>query len=280
MANPQPRLIINADDFGLTEVNNAGIIQAYRAGSVSSTSLVVGGEATAEAVALGHQHPGLAIGLHLALSDPLNKPALPPDQVTKLVDAHGRFFPDERNLRLALSTIAGRAQVRAEIAAQFAAFAATGLRCDHVNTHRHAHLHPWLALLIFRQAARCGVTRTRIPWDDAVSLYKPRDGLRFLRYVALRQCARYYHLELADRAFSRDWSTGELADFLLHLPDGVTELICHPVAAIDHQFARDLIVLRDERITRIISGLRLDSYETAMDVPAGSIRGTVCMPAT
>jgi predicted glycoside hydrolase/deacetylase ChbG (UPF0249 family) len=265
MARSLARLIINADDFGMTAIANDGIMQAYHAGSLSSTSMVVGGEVTAEAVSLGHANPGLAVGLHLALSDPLIKPVLPPDQVSMLVDEHGRFFPDERVLRAALLTVAGRAQVRAEIAAQFAAFAATRLHCDHVNMHRNAHLHPWLALLVFQEAARRGVTRIRIPWDDPVAIYKARDGLRFLRFLTLRQVARYYHLKLSDRTLFKAWKIAELEDYLSNLPDGITELVCHPVATTNHEFADDLILLLDDRITRTISRLRCYSYQTAMD---------------
>src|SRR5690242_2816795 len=145
MAN---RVIFTGDDFGLSAENNAGIIAAHEHGVMPGTSLMVGGDAAAEAVAYARSHPSLAVGLHVTFRD--TRPASPPDQIPLLVQADGYFPPSSQGYRLDLRSAQVRAQVAVEIAAQFRAFFATGLPCDHVNSHLHVHRHPVVALLVFR----------------------------------------------------------------------------------------------------------------------------------
>ena len=146
-----PKLIINGDDFGLSAENNAGIIAAHRNGGLTGTSLMMGGDAAQEAIELARQHPKLAVGLHVSFSD--TKPVLGPELVPLLVLSNGYFPPDDAAHRKALRSREGRRQLRAEITAQFRAFAATGLTWDHVNSHRHFHRFPPLAMMLFREAA-------------------------------------------------------------------------------------------------------------------------------
>ena len=87
------KLIINGDDFGLSAENNAGIIAAHRAGAVTSTSLMMGGDAVQEAIELARQHPKLVVGLHVSFSD--TRPILLPELVPLLVLPKGYFRPDD-----------------------------------------------------------------------------------------------------------------------------------------------------------------------------------------
>ena len=147
------RVILTADDLGLAPAVNAAIERAHRDGVLTAASLMVGERAAAEAVAIARRNPRLAVGLHLTLTD--GTPVLPPERIPALVQADGRFRDDMAGLGLALAPRPRRAaQLRAEIAAQFAAFRATGLACDHLNAHKHFHLHPVIAAIAFRAAAR------------------------------------------------------------------------------------------------------------------------------
>lgn len=249
------RVIINGDDFGLSPCNNAGIIAAHSHGVLSSTSLMVGGDAVEEALELVHQHPGLAVGLHVTFSD--TKPSLPPEEVPLLVGTDGRFPPDDAAHRAALRSVKGRRQIRAEIAAQCRAFHATGLTCDHVNSHRHSHRNPLIAYMLFREAARWKMPAARVPWDP------PTDLLRYSRVVMLWRLAAMRNLQLPDRSIGRNWSVAMLVDLLNNLPAGMTELYFHPVTATNHMFADDLPILLNPDVKSALAGLTLSGYADA-----------------
>src|SRR5438128_1832847 len=83
--------IINGDDFGFSQGVNQAIIQAHTQGVLTSTSLMVSGDAVEDAIAMKRHHPSLAVGLHLVLV--CGRSVLPPDQIPHLVDSKGNF-PD------------------------------------------------------------------------------------------------------------------------------------------------------------------------------------------
>lgn len=241
-----PKLIINGDDFGLSAENNAGIIAAYRVGVLTSTSLMMGGDAVQEAIELAREHPNLAVGLHVSFAD--TKPILPPEQVPLLVQSNG-YFPthDDATHRAALRSREGRRQLRAEIEAQFRAFSMAGLGWDHVNTHRHFHRFPPLALLLFQEAASWPVKVSRIPYDP------PTDTARYLRAILLWRMAAYYGLTVPDRSIGRDWSVPLLLKLLRTLPAGSTELYFHPVATNTHKYVLDLPTLLDQDVRKALA---------------------------
>jgi hypothetical protein len=135
------RLIVAADDFGMSPGVNAGILRAHRDGILTETSLMVRGAAVAEAVALARATPSLGIGLHPTLGQ--GHCAAPPSESPVLVDAAGRFADDPvwTGMRY-FFTPGARAQLRREITAQLDAFAATGLPLSHVDGHLTIHMHP------------------------------------------------------------------------------------------------------------------------------------------
>lgn len=158
------RLIVNADDFGRSPSINAAVTRAHREGILTTASLMVNEPGCAEAVALACENPRLGVGLHLALLD--GCPALPPNRIPGLADTTGRFHdsPVATGWRYFFAKKL-RDQLRAEIAAQFDRFAATGLPCDHVNGHLHLHLHPVILPMVIENAVRCGVPRLRLTRD-------------------------------------------------------------------------------------------------------------------
>ena len=157
-------LIITADDFGLHPSVNQAVERAHREGVLSAASLMVGAPAAGDAIARARACPQLRLGLHLVLAD--GPSVLPPRAIPDLVDASGRF--GSRMVRdgfrfFCLPYV--RRQLALEIRAQFEAFAASGLALDHVNAHKHFHLHPTVLSLILRIGPEFGLRAVRLPRD-------------------------------------------------------------------------------------------------------------------
>jgi hopanoid biosynthesis associated protein HpnK len=158
------RLIVNADDFGLSSSVNQAVIRAHREGILTTASLMVNETGFDEAVALARQNPRLGVGLHLTLSH--GHSALPPKEIRGLVSEHGEFSNEptatgfryfiRRDLRDAL---------RREIFAQFEKFRSTHLRLDHVNGHLHFHLHPTIFRMVMEAAEKFQVRSMRLTRD-------------------------------------------------------------------------------------------------------------------
>ncbi|CAM6054507.1 unnamed protein product [Sphagnum tenellum] len=242
-------ITITADDFGQSVANNDGVLAAHRAGIVNTTSMMVGEGSFYDAVDIARENPGLAIGLHVCLSD--GTPVSRPEDIPLLVEANGRFASNERLLHAAALSKEGRAQIRKEIEAQFRRFFASGLHCHHVDVHRHTARHPVVMIEVCRAAAARNVRRMRIPYDPTLGR-QPRltDPLRYARVVVLRRIAAYYGITWIDRVIGRNWTNpAVLADLIKQLPPGETELYFHPVVCTnDHMFKADLPVLLDNRV--------------------------------
>src|SRR6202048_2997576 len=157
-------LIVTADDFGLHESINDAVEQASRAGSLTAASLMVSAEATEDAVRRARNLPNLRVGLHIVLADGWS--TLDARLIPTLADPTGRMHGDmfSRGVRFFFHP-AARHQLEAEIRAQFAAFARTGLVLDHVNAHKHFHLHPTLLEMIVRIGREFGMSAVRVPHE-------------------------------------------------------------------------------------------------------------------
>ena len=161
------RLIVTADDFGRSSAVNGAVIRAHREGILTCASVMVGGEAFAEAVELAREHPKLGLGLHLTLC--CGKAVLPPGTIPDLVDDAGNFrdSPIAAGLLYSFHSPA-RLQLAREVEAQLRQFQQTGLTLDHLNGHLHFHLHPVVFGIVRKLAVRYGVRRmrlTREPWE-------------------------------------------------------------------------------------------------------------------
>ena len=158
------QLIVSADDFGASSQINDAVAKAFREGILTSAGLMVGGEAVSDAVAWAKNESGLAIGLHLALSD--SRSVLPHELIPDIVNANNRFAnnPATAGLRYYMSKRAQR-QLKCEIEAQFEAFSAIGLTLSHVDGHQHLHVHPIALPIIIALAVQYGAKGIRIPHD-------------------------------------------------------------------------------------------------------------------
>jgi hopanoid biosynthesis associated protein HpnK len=232
----------SADDFGLSEAVNEGIERAHRDGVLQAASLMVAAPAAADAVRRARANPSLLVGLHLVVIE--GPAALPRSAIPDLVDAAGQFPSDQ--LALGLNYFFRpriRRQLLAEIRAQFAAFAATGLTLDHANAHKHMHLHPTVGAMLLRAGAEHGLRRIRIPAEPPAILARCGtaatigDRLLYRWTGLLRLQARAAGVATNDHCFGLAWSGHMTADrirrLLPNLPDGDTEIYFHPAVGRD-----------------------------------------------
>lgn len=242
----QVKLIINGDDFGKSPEVNEAIICAFKAGTLTSCSLMVTGEAFDDAVRLAREQDGLAVGLHLVTVQ--GKAVLPPSEIPMLVDRDGHFpeSPTHAGLKHYFSRSA-RQQLARELAAQFEKFQATGLKLSHVDSHLHMHVHPVIFALALELAEQYGVKRMRLPRDDFwLGIRSSRKRLMSKAVTALvfGMLTRRMKKQLLDRGFSfadrvyGHYSSGEMSIgytlFILdHLSAGTNEVYFHPAVALD-----------------------------------------------
>jgi hopanoid biosynthesis associated protein HpnK len=230
------RLVVTSDDFGAAIAVNEAVEQAHRNGILTAASLMVSGDAAADAVARARTMPKLGVGLHVVLVE--GRPTLPPGQVSELVDATGHFRTDMVRAGITIfASPTARRQLRAEVEAQFAAFAATGLTLDHVNAHKHFHLHPTIASAILKTGKRYGMKSVRAPIEprDVLAKIEPgAGGVDIARLWALlvRRRMRAAGMCVPDQVFGLAWSgamdAARVRGLIEHLPDGLTEIYTHP----------------------------------------------------
>jgi hopanoid biosynthesis associated protein HpnK len=231
------KLIVNADDWGLTRGINRGVVRAFQQGIVTSASLVVTGSAFEEAVALARDCPELDVGLHLTLVEEravLGREALPTlvDEAGRLPRTNGEFFR-----RAFLGRIRWD-EVEREIAAQIARFQETGLRLSHLDSHQHLHMFPPVFQIVTRLTRgmdNVWIRNPAGPWRKSPGV---RIG-RWVRQLGLNLSCLYtrgWHdspeLRLPDGMYGfgvgGSLTRAALEQILREIPDGVYELNCHP----------------------------------------------------
>jgi predicted glycoside hydrolase/deacetylase ChbG (UPF0249 family) len=246
------KLIVNADDFGLTAGVNRAILETHRDGVVSSTTLMANGAAFEDAVTVARSAPNLSVGCHVVLVD--GTPVSPPETVDTLV-AIRSAEPDK--FYSSLSAFAARAmlggfdpdQLVAEVTAQIRKIQAAGLQVTHLDTHKHAHIFPEILVALLRAARICGVRAIRNPFVPVKAmparLFKGKRNL-WKRYGQVRMLHTFSH-QFSQRTKRSGLLTPDgivgvietgsvetggysslLRQTLASLPDGTWELVCHP----------------------------------------------------
>lgn len=272
-------LVVTADDFGADFAVNDAVEIAHRRGILTAASLMVGAPAAADAVLRAKSLPRLRVGLHLVLVE--GRPVLPPDQVALLVDSQGRFREDMAAVGATIFFHPGaRHQLAAEITAQFEAFAATGLALDHVNAHKHFHLHPTIGALTLQIGARFGLKAVRLPYEprSVIAALDPRAPPKAQPVVdavvalARRRFARA-GVRSPDQVFGLAWSGAMTAQRLRGLigaiPPGLSEIYLHPAtrpdfpgAAPGYRYEEELAALMDAEVVAAThqGGVRLGGF--------------------
>ena len=234
------KLIVNADDFGLHEEINKGIIKGYQEGFITSTSLMCSAPAFEHAVALAKENPGLGIGIHLTLVGSVPS-VLPKEKISSLVDAKG-LFP-ENYVAFAKMFYTGQVkmvQLELELRAQIEKALATGLNITHVDSHQHTHVLPGMTGLVVKLCSEYKIKNIRIPQEGyffsggfAGGLGRKigRAGLSFCAFLAAMQ-AKSAGLAYPENFFGM-LAGGNLNETLVGniitaLPEGVSEIMTHP----------------------------------------------------
>jgi hopanoid biosynthesis associated protein HpnK len=242
------RLIVNADDFGLTPGIDRAIMEAHTGGVVSSATLMANGSAFDDAVRAARSAPKLSVGCHVVLVDGM--PVLPPQNVDTLVAIRSaepdKFFSS-------LSAFAARAmlggfdrdQLVAEVTAQIQKLQAAGIQVTHLDTHKHAHLFPEILSALLRAARICGVRAIRNPivpvkampkkiWKSRRDLWKRYGQVRVLHTFSgqFHQRTKRAGLLTPDGVIgvveTGSFESSLLRQTLASLPEGTWELVCHP----------------------------------------------------
>jgi hopanoid biosynthesis associated protein HpnK len=260
------RLVVTADDFGAAVEVNEAVEQGHRDGILTAASLMVSAPAAADAVARARTMPRLRVGLHLVLVD--GRPTLPVASVPDLVDANGMFRADMAAAGARMFLLPRvRRQLEAEIEAQFDAFRATALALDHVNTHKHFHLHPTIASTILRVGKRYGLRAIRVPLEPRQVLLKVEPGAKLASALvtapwAILSRARFRTagLLVPDSVFGLAWSgamtPSRILGLIENLPDGLTEIYLHPAttayagSAPGYRYADELAALLAPRVVQ------------------------------
>ncbi|NNM71822.1 hopanoid biosynthesis-associated protein HpnK [Enterovirga aerilata] len=277
MKQPERSLVVTADDFGLAREVNEAVEIAHRDGILGAASLMVAEPWCADAVERARRLPDLAVGLHLTLVE--GRAVLPPSEIPDLIGPGGKLRTDLARYGAEIFFRPGvRRQIAAEIRAQFEAFARTGLPLDHVNAHKHYHLHPTIAGLVLEIGREFGMRALRVPVEPletlaAVEPGRPGTEARIAGPYArlLRARARRAGLVVADQVLGLAWSgamtPSRVAGLLRHLPPGRTELYAHPAtaggfagAAPGYRYAEELAALTDPETIEAARPIRRSGY--------------------
>jgi chitin disaccharide deacetylase len=236
------RLIINADDFGLTSGVNRAIVESNRSGIVTSATLMANAKASVAATGLAKAQPGLKTGCHVVLIDgaPLSA------DLPTLTNGSSRFRSSLK--QFALDAVRKRIaveEIQRETEAQICKIQACGITLTHVDSHKHTHMFPQVLRPVLRAARACGVRAVRNPfeplrsWPHSMVLGSPGLWLRSAAVTAFQMFASEFRRALKEEGMlSTDGTVGIAATGMLDqqillkilkaLPEGTWELVCHP----------------------------------------------------
>ena len=237
------RLILNADDFGLTPGVNRAIAELHAAGALTSATLMANGPAFDDAVRIAHAHSTLGVGCHIVLTD--GTPVSPPETIPTLLG------PDRKTFRPSLSdfflaVLRGKVSeddIAREALAQIHKLQRADIPVTHIDTHKHTHILPAVARPLLQVAEHTNITAIRNPFEQPWSLRIGRSPTTRRLQVALIASLRprFFALpQIRNRTVrTTDGTIGisatgslnatTLATILTSLPsDGLYELVLHP----------------------------------------------------
>ncbi len=236
------RLIINADDLGLTSGVNRAIEEASRAGAITSATLMANSQAFAEAVETAKTLPGLKIGCHIVLIDgePLCR------GLSSLTNGTTKFKSSLKDFALAaLRKRLSPDEIQREAVAQIRKIQSAGITVTHVDTHKHTHIFPHVLAPVLKAAKACGIHAIRNPfepfraWPLGVIASRPGLWTRAFEVALLQRFAGAFRENVRQEGMLTTngevgvIATGSLNQRLLmatihSLPEGTWELVCHP----------------------------------------------------
>lgn len=240
-AHQKKRLIVNADDFGLTNGVNRAIIEGHTRGAVTSATLMANMPAFDAAVSLAKDHPSLGVGLHFNITQ--GRPLSAASRVGSLIDDRGEFWGTSTAILRRM--LAGRLKIEEvviELRAQIEMALNAGLRLTHVDSHKHTHALPQICDAIISTIKDYGINAVRAPRE------RWRFGRRAESFKIITQSAGAFGLSqlcrVSDARLKKSglktpdfffgvartgfWTKPWLIDLIERLPAGASELMCHP----------------------------------------------------
>ena len=239
------RLIINADDFGLTPGVNRAIAELHDAGALTSATLMANGAAFDDAVALALARPSLAVGCHIVLVDGM--PVSDPSTIPTLLgppDKQGRRHFRNSLAGFALGVLRGairQDEIEREALAQIKKLQSAGLKLTHADTHKHTHLLSRITRPIILALQQSGIHAIRNPFEPRWAASLSRSTRRSLLVRTLEPGHRRFEASppiAAGRILTTAGTIGisatghlngtTLAALCRAIPEGTWELVCHP----------------------------------------------------
>lgn len=265
------KIIVNADDFGRHELINRAVERAFNTGCLRSATLMAGGIAFDDAVALAKKIPSLGVGIHFTLAN--GNPILPPKEIPSLVTEEGIFHGDYiKFLKRYLSGKISLSEVRAELAAQLEKIQRTGLHLTHVDSHQHLHHVPGIVKIVLELAESAGIRSMRVAnaklFDgelDSLGKFVGRLGLSSLAKFAICQ-ARKKNFTMPEHFAGIVAGESVSENFMLklieHLQDGTTEVMLHPgtdnkilqdFCEWEHDFEEELAAVTSPKVLSLLA---------------------------
>lgn len=266
------KFIVNADDFGLCEEVNKGIVQAFRDGIVTSVSLMATGEGYDDAVAWARKYPAMDVGIHLTLIE--EKPVLHEKQIHSLIDDTGhfrkniyQFYWDYICAKISLN------EVEKEFDAQISKILKDGVNITHIDSHQHVHMIPGILNITIELAKKYEIKHIRFSKEKLLlrRFFENRDLARLFQQCILNIFCLYSKNKIRNYAvenFFGFYCGGRLSKQDLYFivkehREGVCEIMCHPGFSADtsngnkyihwkYQWEKELEILTDREILDMI----------------------------
>lgn len=232
-------IIINADDFGLSKSVNAGILEAYSKGLVSSISLMACGSATDDAIQIIRDNQIADIGIHLVLDQ--EKPILAAQQIPDLVNRNGYF--QERSkllLKTCFMNKKVRNQIKSELSSQIEKVLDSGITPTHIDGHGHVHLYPGIIDIVIELSRKYKIFKSRLSYEPLREISLASLSFQTMKKLIVnvfsamaREKLILNNIRFPDRFYGTscggDLTYCDIASFMQAAPDqGVTEIMSHP----------------------------------------------------
>lgn len=281
-------LIVNADDFGLSNGANRAIIRAWQEGVLTSASLMVGGSAFTEAVSLARENPALQVGLHLTLVQ--GCASFQHGGFPSIVDQQGNFTNDPVLAGMRYFFIKSlRKGLQREIEAQIDKFRETGLPLSHIDGHLNIHMHPSVFDILLDLMPRYGIKSFRLSCerlgvDLALAprrrLGKMVDAFIFSKLAArcrprLDQLGIGYAREVKGLLNSGQMTEEYLINALDILQEGITEIYFHPGCHPDDELRRWMPDYRHEEELAALTSPRVKEKVKKLGIRLLNYRGDI-----
>jgi chitin disaccharide deacetylase len=233
-------LIVNADDFGLTSGVNRAVIEGHKRGIITSATIMANMTAFDEAVRLAKEHTSLGVGLHFNITQ--GKPVAAALMLRSLTDTRGEFLGSAAFIRSSLTRQMRIEEIVIELRAQIEKVINAGLHLTHIDSHKHSHAFPQVCDALINTIGDYGIFAIRLPREQwnfsggtrSIKIISQSIGALALAQLCgpSRERMRKAKIRTSDVIFgiaqSGLWTKQMMLKIIEHLPEGISELMCHP----------------------------------------------------